>query len=274
MSNKYSEIFTAGCSFFERAYDHDLENSRNNKYDGKVDSPDFWYQHSFPKLLSDKLNLPFTNVAKPGHSNSFIIRSAYDFITNRNNDSHAVMVLGLTSLSRKELQAPKDNKYHPVTPTDHHVNHPNYLKYFSQYIEPEKFSHLIDNNYKYLFNTELALNELIQQLNMLEAYARVNRIKLIVFFSFFKSHNLHLSDKIFDPKNAFDYFNFGFGDQRVLAWTDFIDLYAPNHKGGHPFIYDNNVLANYLASYINNGKVERLVVNPKYYTAGLDLKFI
>ena len=74
MSNKYTEIFTAGCSFFERAYDHDLENSRTNKYNGKVDSPEFWYQHSFPKLLSDKLNLPLTNISKPGHSNSFIIR--------------------------------------------------------------------------------------------------------------------------------------------------------------------------------------------------------
>lgn len=277
----YSELFTSGCSMLTGAYDHD-----ENEY---LSRPEFRIRHrsefkkphhrSFPTLLSEALDIPLINKAKHGQNNSYIIRTAYNYIkSKRGSKKKSLIILGLTDFARRAIHYPYKNDYHYISPHDNYTHIKAYKENFQDYINPSKFNKLQDDIYKYTWNENLVLSELMQDLNMLHSFAKYSNCKLIVFQSFHKSGLSKLSE-IFNPikekyKNEFDFFNFGFPKDRLYSWSDFIRLYASEHKGGHPLSYDTQIFANYMAEYIMYGKVEQLNINVDKYTKGFKKKLI
>jgi hypothetical protein len=254
----YSDIkilYTGGCSFFTRAYDFNSPSTRKsiskNKFDDKEAN-----ELSFPKLLGSKLNLPLVNDAKAGHSNAYSIRSAYEFLRNKPKQERAVAVMGLTDLARRELPILGTDRYHPISPSDYHF----YNKTYKQDIDISKLEDVLNNYYQYMYNDNTEIKELIQQLNMLSSYADHHNTQMIFFCSFTPAQNYHeqkdkLSQEIFNTsKNIFDFFNFGHETGQLCTWVDFIKSYEPSHGQGHPFLYDNKLLANIMAYYIKTGK--------------------
>ena len=147
----YSELFTSGCSFLTGAFDNDV-----NEY---LSRPDFRKQHrsnfdkasdrGFPQLLAKNLNIPLINRAEHGQNNSYIIRTAYNYIKNRRENSKpSIMVLGLTDFARREVHYPYVDDYHPISPSDYYFHSKKYHQHFANYITPQEFTILQDNIYK------------------------------------------------------------------------------------------------------------------------------
>lgn len=268
----YSELFTSGCSMLTGAYDHD-------EYE-YLPRPEFRKRHrsafqnpkqrSFPKLLSEALNIPLINKAKAGENNSYIIRTAYNYIKNkRGSNKRSLVILGLTDFARRAIHYPYKDDYHFISPHDNYTHVQAYKENLLKYISPSKFNKLQDDIYKYSWNENLALSELMQDLNMLHSFGKYSNCKVIVFQSFHRSKLCNLSE-IFTPtkekyKNEFDFFNFGFPKDKLYSWSDFIRLYAPEHKSGHPLSYDTLVFSKYMAEYIRTESISQLTLNVSEY---------
>ena len=267
-----TELYTGGCSFFTRAYDFDIPGTiRKNRCSYQYKSTEAQY-FSFPAFLSAKLNLKLINDAAPGHSNTYIIRKAYEYIKNKPKSTRSIAVIGLTEIARQEIPIQGTTKYHHITPSDYHTNTRIYENSIEKYAPIPIFVSAMDEYYKYVYNDRTAITSLIQQLNMLAAYCQINSTRLYVFCSFAIMKKSELLGKYYDElsstKNNFIFFNFGQNNNQLCSWVDFIMSYAPDHKGGHPWVYDNNLLANIMASFIKEGKFKKMFINPTEYEEG------
>lgn len=270
----YSELFTSGDSFFTEAWDnseHEYGLTRPNyrkNHRVVLDKP---VKYSFPQLLANNLKIPLINHAKHGHSNSYIIRTAYNYIhSTRTNNKKSLVVLGLTDFARNELHLPLNEMYHPFSSSDYHYD--TNIKY----VDKIKFTEYLDYYYKYFWSENLTLNKLVQDLNMLHSYAKYSGCRLIVLQSFHRSKNLDLVYNLLfkNSKNSFEMFNFGFPKHSLYSWSDFIRLYAPEHFNSHPLFYDTNILANYVSEYIKTGKLPRLTLDVSNYTTNFRTNLI
>lgn len=267
-----TELYTGGCSFLVRAYDFDTPDTRRKNpcsYKYKPSEAQFF---SFPAFLSAKLNLKLINDAAPGHSNTYIIRKLYEYIKNKPKLTRSVAVIGLTELARQEIPIQGTDRYHHITPSDYHTYTPTYKNNIEKYAPVPNFVRALDEYYKYIYNDRTAITFLIQQLNMLAAYCKINSTRLYVFCSFAMMEKSELLGRYYDElsstKNNFMFFNFGQNNNQLCSWVDFILSYAPDHIEGHPWVYDNNLLANIMASFIKEGKFKKMLIKPTEYEEG------
>ena len=276
----YSELFTSGDSFFTEAWDnseHEYGLTRPNyrkNHRVVLDKP---VKYSFPQLLANNLKIPLINHAKHGHSNSYIIRTAYNYIhSTRTNNKKSLVVLGLTDFARNELHLPLSKMYHPFSSSDYNYGQFDNNKTIIKYVDKTKLTEYLDYYYKYFWSENLTLNELIQDLNMLHSYAKYSGCRLIILQSFHRSKNDNLVHNLLlkNSSNSFEMFNFGFPDHSFYSWSDFIRLYAPEHFNSHPLFYDTNILANYVAEYIKTGKLPQLTLDVSKYTANFKINLI
>ena len=266
------KLYTGGCSFLARAYDNEEQNAGRSEVSKYKYTANQNAGLSFPAFLSAKLNAELVNDARPGHSNKYIIRKFYDFLYNKPQKEKAVAILGLTELARHEIPILKTNKYHHITPSDYHFNTGRYENYIEKYAPVPVLGNVLDHYYQFLYNDHTAITELVQQLNMLTNYAARRNTDVIVFCSFALTPKAEISGLLYDnlssDKNDFRFFNFGQKQNNLCTWVDFILKYAPNHVGGHPLAYDNNVLANMMVKFFKEGKFKEPLIDPSNYASG------
>ena len=223
---KFDNILVSGCSWCEHPYDYE-GGERHRKTDAKPYSVKDAINYSFGKLLSDKFNVDYKNLAKAGDSNDIIFYNVWKYI-QQNQLNNSLVIIGLTEITRFFVHHKKKRKIlKPGAPK-------RYSNLFNISEKDLRKFHEVKLN---LFDDELMCEEIIMMCDLLEKYLESRGSKLLVFNSFTK--NINYRER--------DYFYNGF-----KTWAEYIESYDDEYIfNRHPNSYDHQILTNDLYEYLN-----------------------
>ena len=95
---KFDNILVSGCSWCEHPYDFE-GGERHRKTDAKPCSIKDVQNRAFGKLLSDKFNVDYKNLANAGDSNDIIFYNVWKYI-QQNQLNNSLVIIGLTEITR------------------------------------------------------------------------------------------------------------------------------------------------------------------------------
>jgi len=166
---------------------------------------------AWPNLISNKI----VNIAQPGASNDYILRTTVDYIEN--NDVNQVIV-AWTSPHRIEISSKH------LTPNSQ-----------------RKYGNLVDDVFKD-WDNQWAFNKFLIQVKLLSTYLRSKQISY-VFVSAFDIQSMATVDT---PAGCYSYF--GWPDQGLVEWMGD----CPKGPGGHPLELGHRRIAEKINEYIRN----------------------
>ena len=223
---KFDNILVSGCSWCEHPYDYE-GGERSRKTDAKPYSIKDVQNRAFGKLLSDKFNVDYKNLANAGDSNDIIFYNVWKYI-QQNQLNNSLVIIGLTEITRFFVHHKKKRK----------ILKPGAPKRYSDLFNISEKDLKKYHEIKYsLFDDELMCEEIIMMCDLLDKYLESRGSKLLVFNSFTKNIN-------YEPRN---YFYDGFE-----TWAEYIESYDDEYIfNRHPNSYDHKILANNLYEHLN-----------------------
>jgi len=223
---KFDNILVSGCSWCEHPYDYE-GGERHRKTDAKPYNVKDAINYSFGKLLSDKFNADYKNLATAGNSNDIIFYNVWKYI-QQNQLNNSLVIIGLTEITRFFVHHKKKRKILKPTMPKRHKDLFNISEKDLKKFHEVKYS---------LFDDELMCEEIIMMCDLLEKYLESRGSKLLVFNSFTKNIN-------YEPRN---YFYNGF-----KTWAEYVESYDEEYQfNKHPNSYDHQILTNDLYEYLN-----------------------
>jgi hypothetical protein len=105
---KFDNILVSGCSWCEHPYDYE-GGERSRKTDAKPYSIKDVQNRAFGKLLSDKFNTDYKNLATAGNSNDIIFYNVWKYI-QQNQLNNSLVIIGLTEITRFFVHHKKKRK--------------------------------------------------------------------------------------------------------------------------------------------------------------------
>lgn len=216
--DKITNIVSVGCSWVAYPYDWDNETESeyrldkinpNMKYTGEsaFQNQDDIKKYSFTKHLADKLDIPYYNLAGPGHSNDDSFTLLFKTINKLEN---SFVIIGLTEPTRHTFGKQR-------------------FKYQDSNDGFWKWKKTFFENF---YDESRRINYIVMMLDLFDEYLKSKNSKLVVFNSF--------TDEVEYPKRNyfFDKFN---------TWSDYIVSYDKDYEiGTHPIEYDHKKLADLL----------------------------
>ena len=223
---KFNNILVSGCSWCEHPYDFE-GGERHRKTDAKPYNVKDAINYSFGKLLSDKFNADYKNLATAGNSNDIIFYNVWKYI-QQNQLNNSLVIIGLTEITRFFVHYRKKRLIlKPTMPK-------RYKDFFNISEKDLKKFHEVKYS---LSDDELICEEIIMMCDLLEKYLESRGSKLLVFNSFTKNIN-------YEPRNYF--YN------RFKTWAEYIESYDDEYQfNKHPNSYDHQILTNDLYEYLN-----------------------
>ena len=221
-----NNILVSGCSWCEHPYDYE-GGERYRKSDAELYNVEDAINYSFGKLLSDKFNVDYKNLAKAGDSNDIIFYNVWKYI-QQNQLNNSLVIIGLTEITRFFVHYRKKRLIlKPTMPK-------RYKDLFNISEKDLKKFHEVKYS---LSDDELICEEIIMMCDLLEKYLENRGSKLLVFNSFTKNIN-------YEPRNYF--YN------RFKTWAEYIESYDDEYQfNKHPNSYDHQILTNDLYEYLN-----------------------
>jgi len=222
---KFDNILVSGCSWCYRPYDYSKPvGVRKTDIIGMTKTEAI--NLCFGKILSDKYNVDYKNIAGPGASNDL---SFFEIVNNTlNNDlKNSLVILGITELSRFFVHHKKNRKV--IKPKG--ASNSDVFKLSEENI---KTFHEVKVS---LTDEEMQLQEITMMCDLLQGFLKSRNSNLLVFNSFMDGIVLEGRDYYYD----------GF-----KSWARHIETYSDNYKfNRHPNAYDHKLLANDLYEYLN-----------------------
>ena len=223
---KFDNILVGGCSWCEHPFDYE-GGERHRKTDAKPYSIKDVQNRAFGKLLSDKFNVDYKNLAKAGDSNDITFYKLWNYI-NDTDLKNSLVIIGLTEITRFSIHFNKKRLILKPSAKNRYIDKFKFLKDDMESFYKVKVG---------LSDDEMICEEIIMMCDLLEKYLESRGSKLLVFNSFTK--NINYQER--------DYFYNGF-----KTWAEYIESYDDEYQfNKHPNSYDHQILTNDLYEYLN-----------------------
>jgi len=157
------------------------------------------------KLLSDKLNCDFVNLAKTGAANDTIFRRLYRWVESNTTYKNPLIIIGLSGTSRFSYFSEHTNRFWNLQPAHMDSYNDKSLEVMNERVtnnleKPGDLRNWLEYYYKWFYNDEHNDLKLQREVMMLHHYLKGNNCD-------YRLHN-SLRDSLGDIKSKINYISF------------------------------------------------------------------
>jgi hypothetical protein len=213
MKKKYDCVVTVGCSF--------VAGSNILGANQEVDQT-----QRASAILAKELGVPEINLAKPGGGNQYIVRTAYDWVTNNIKYTNPLIIIGTSGTARKEFQSVETGRHYDLHIFDFQFSKPsekrseNYehalarrAEVISPHLTTEDFDRWLRVETEFMFNDTYELERANRNYNMLFEYIKSKGYTLVYFNS--------LMDVLGSLKDDVNFVSFNMEEGKEYNMNDF-----------------------------------------------------
>ena len=157
------------------------------------------------KLLSDKLNCDFVNLAKTGAANDTIFRRLYRWVESNTTYKNPLMIIGLSGTARFSYFSEHMNRFYNIHPAHINSYDDKSLEVMNERVtnnfeKPNVLRNWMEYYYKWFYSDEHNDKKLQQEIMFLHHYLKGNNCD-------YRLHN-SLQDSLGDIKSKINYISF------------------------------------------------------------------